>query len=327
MARGAAGGGGRFWASVTLPAAGAAATQGTVFFAHGFAQGPESYAGMAGALADQGLALVAPHTSIFSWPVWRSLGRRARELRPDGPVSLRDFGAVLQYSLQAQLAEDLLTCVRVVRGGPGPSRPTCALREAVPAAARARSGLLGHSMGAGLLFWVARAAGVPCAACLAPLSDLRGPLRPGPVARSLRRRVDCLVLAAEEDGFAPPRACEGLARDVNGSPGGGRALFLSVPGGTHTGFEDCVSLGRLPLAALLGAPRAAAALPELAAALFRPQRLADQRAARDAALAAWLAPAVLARAPPARAALEAALRAAPALRPAFRARLRVLQPR
>ena len=172
-------------------------------------------------------------------------------------------------------------------------------------------------MGAGLLFWAARAAGVPCAACLAPLSDLRGPLRPGPVARSLRRRVDCLVLAAEEDGFAPPRACEGLARDVNGSPGGGRALFLSVPGGTHTGFEDCVSLGRLPLAAL----------PELAAALFRPQRLADQRAARDAALAAWLAPAVLARAPPPRAALEAALRAAPALRPAFRARLRVLQPR
>ena len=84
------------------------------------------------------------------------------------------------------------------------------------------------------------------------------------------------MLAAEEDGFAPPRACEGLARDVNGSPGGGRALFLSVPGGTHTGFEDCVSLGRLPLAALLGAPRAAAALPELAAALFRPQRLADQ---------------------------------------------------
>ena len=182
-------------------------------------------------------------------------------------------------------------------------------------------------MGAGLLFWAARTAGVPCAACLAPLSDLRGPLRPGPVARSLRRRVDCLVLAAEEDGFAPPRACEGLARDVNGSPGGGRALFLSVPGGTHTGFEDCVSLGRLPLAALLGAPRAAAALPELAAALFRPQRLADQRAARDAALAAWLAPAVLARAPPARAALEAALRAVPALRPAFHARLRVLQPR
>ena len=149
------------------------------------------------------------------------------------------------------------------------------------------------------------------------------------------------MLAAEEDGFASPRACEGLARDVNGSPGGGWALFLSVPGGTHTGFEGCVSLGRLPLAALLGVPRAAAALPELAAALpelaaalpelaaalFRPQRLADQRAARDAALAAWLAPAVLARAPPPRAALEAALRAAPALRPAFRARLRVLQPR
>ena len=118
---------------------------------------------------------------------------------------------------------------------------------------------------------------------------------------------------------------------MNGSPGGGRALFLSVPGGTHTGFEDCVSLGPLPLAALLGlAPSsdsAAAALPELAAALFYPQRLADQRAARDAALAAWLAPAVLARAPPSRAALESALRGAAALPPAFRARLHVLQPR
>ena len=266
------------------------------------------------------------------WPVWRSLGRRARELRPEGPVALRDFRTVLQYSLQAQIAEDLMTCVRAVRGSPGPPSPTCALREAIPATARARSGLLGHSMGAGLLFYAARGSDVPCAACLAPQPDLRGPFRPGPVARSLRSRTDFLVLAGEDDCFAPPPACEALARDVNRSPGGGRALFLSVPGGTHTGFEDCVSLGPLPLASLLGLPpssdrTAAALLPELAAALFYPRRLADQRAARDAALAAWLAPAVLARAPPPRAALEAALRAAAALPPAFRARLRVLQPR
>lgn len=153
-------------------------------------------------------------------------------------LTLANFADVLQFSLQASLVDDTLLAVEYARAEIAPALAPADPPEMV----------VGHSMGGGLSYFTASEAGIANTMTMSPYPQLEGKFDPAVVLAGggfAGKRTLCLNGAL--DVIASPEKNLDLVAAVNAAAGpgalpprdgGAHGLFLEVPFGTHTGYED-----------------------------------------------------------------------------------------
>jgi len=153
-------------------------------------------------------------------------------------VTFANFADVLQYSLQASLVDDTLLAVEYARAEIAPALAPADPPEMV----------VGHSMGGGLSYFTASEAGIGNTMTMSPYPQLEGKFDPAVVLAGggfAGKRTLCLNGAL--DCIASPEKNLDLVAAVNAAAGpealpprdgGAPGLFLEIPFGTHTGYED-----------------------------------------------------------------------------------------
>jgi hypothetical protein len=217
-----------FKVNIILPSE-AKETKGAAFFMHGFSQYPKAYRKTLTKIADESqIVIIAVETGVISSEVLKEV--RKREENP-------------QYILQKAVATDTMQCIQMVQ-----DRQEL-FAEYIPK--NVPLGLIGHSMGGGLCFYVASKfpSIIDYVFCMAPAP---GETEFDPCAAIKEHTPgNSMLLAGKWDLIAKDKTVKELSSLCN-SEKPRSSIYVDIDRGLHTGFEDDLVIFNVDLSALLG---------------------------------------------------------------------------
>ena len=204
--------------------------KGCAFFMHGFSQYPEAYCSTLKKAADKAsVAILAVETGISSSFVLKE----ALKNRSDA-----------QLVLQRAVSQDTNQCIKMVLEGNDIFKEYGITKQRI----QKRIGVMGHSMGGGLSFPVA--AGDYCKEIdyVFTMAPAYGVEEFNPIEKGVKIHTasNSMLLAGSWDLIAPAKKVKNIS-EVSNEKQKDSSIFVDVKRGTHTGFQDRVTLFSIPL--------------------------------------------------------------------------------
>jgi hypothetical protein len=201
--------------------------KGVAFFMHGFSQYPKAYCKTLKKIADESqIVIIAVETGVVSSAVLKEVLK---------------FQNNPQFILQQAVATDTMQCIQMVQNRQEPFAE-CIPNKKVPL------GLIGHSMGGGLCFYVAsKFPSINYVFCMAPAP---GETKFAPhTAIQEHAPRNSMLLAGKWDLIAKAEVVKDLSALCN-SKKSRSSIYVDIDRGLHTGFEDDLVIFNIDLAAL-----------------------------------------------------------------------------
>lgn len=205
--------------------------RGVVFFMHGFSQYPKAYRKSLEVIADEAkVAVIGVETGTLSSEVVKDI------VKGKGKDSA-------QYVLQKSVSEDTEQCIKMVK-----ENDEIFTSLGVPDGGDLPMGLVGHSMGGGLCFYVAEKFNIDHVFVMAPVAG-EEEFKPESAIK-IRAPKQSMFLAGNWDIIAKPRLIKKMSdqcksKNVNDSDSA--SLYVEINRGIHTGFEDKLVLFNIDL--------------------------------------------------------------------------------
>lgn len=205
--------------------------KGVVFFMHGFSQYPKAYRKSLEVLADEAkVAVIGVETGTLSSEVVKDI------VKGKGKDSA-------QYVLQKAVSQDTEQCIKMVN-----ESNEIFTSLGVPGGGDLPMGLVGHSMGGGLCFYVAEKFKIDHVFVMAPVAG-EDEFKPKPAIQSWAPKQS-MLLAGNWDIIANMRLIKQMSEQCkikNTNVSNSASLYVEINRGTHTGFEDKLVLFNVDL--------------------------------------------------------------------------------
>jgi hypothetical protein len=201
--------------------------KGVAFFMHGFSQYPKAYCKTLKKIADESqIVIIAVETGVISSAVLKEV---------------LQFQNNPQFILQKAVATDTMQCIEMVQDHQEP------FAEYIPNK-KVPLGLIGHSMGGGLCFYVAsKFPSINYVFCMAPAPG--EPAFAPDAAIEEHAPRNSMLLAGKWDLIAKGKIVAEISALCN-SKKSRSSIYVDIDRGLHTGFEDDLVIFNIDLAAL-----------------------------------------------------------------------------